>query len=526
MYTTDTPEAMRPTRSARTECCSDPDCGSGLRNNYFEGKRLTPDTFRVEHSYSAERRRLLNRAIHGWGVVYGYHISADPPSTGTSARVARRLKVGAGLALDECGRELVELGTDRLDIADVIFIDDKGRCIPRANAFKLAEASGHREGRAAPACWQLSVHYAEQDRDPVQITDSCRCQQQEWDHVCETVRYTLRLIPCDDCCDDHDCELTCDCASGRCCHHERTTEKEEISGDEQWRAELPPGRGGCRCLCDHLTKLNPGDGCEHRLCEIKEECGRVRVDLKHGVPLACVAVWRDECQEWTFGSEVDACGPRRLVKRNDLLFDLIRGCDLTRISEIGWSHWHRRESPVPFSEFSAALGSPGQGRRDYVTRDFWVRFSRPVRRKTVRPDCFTMTALSEEREGGWWQVFRVPIVAVDTSVIPPEAGDPADHVRGARIVVDGAWIEDAVRGRRSVFQDDETTIEIEVRGDFILDCNGQAVDANAIGLSTARTGNGSPGGTFMSGFRVSRTPDAPDRAEKQDNTDRLQGVSS
>jgi hypothetical protein len=55
-----------------TECCADGPCDSGLRNQYFEGKRLTADSFRVEQNYLLERRRLLNRTIHGWGVVYGY----------------------------------------------------------------------------------------------------------------------------------------------------------------------------------------------------------------------------------------------------------------------------------------------------------------------------------------------------------------------------------------------------------------------------------------------------------------------
>jgi len=51
-------------------------------------------------------------------------------------------------------------------------------------------------------------------------------------------------------------------------------------------------------------------------------------------------------------------------------------------------------------------------------------------------------------------------------------------------------------------------VEIEVRGDFIIDCNGQAVDANAVGLSPGPTGNGTPGGTFVSRFKVDRAKGA------------------
>jgi hypothetical protein len=333
-------------------------------------------------------------------------------------------------------------------------------------------------------------------------------------------------VPCAECCAEHGCELTCSCSSNACCHSEARRYDDDVTAEAQWRDEVLPGRGGCGCLCDHLTNLDPGDDCETRLCEIEEPCGRVRVDLRHGVALACIEVTRDQCGDWTIGGEVEACGPRQLVKRNDLLFDLLRGCDLTRIIEIGWKPWHRRIYPVPFTEFSPAFGPEGHEESEYITRDFWVKFSRPVRRETVRPDCFTMTVMSGEYEGGWWHSFRVPIIRVDFGVVPPEQDDPKDHVRGAGIVVDGRWLEDAVRGARTMFQHGETRIEIEVRGDFIIDCNGQPVDANAVGLSSARTGNGSPGGTFMSGFRVAQAPDQRDRGDKSDNKDRFQGASS
>src|SRR5687767_6633198 len=114
MYKTATPRPTPQSRSEKTDCCADADCGSGLRNNYFDGKKLTPDTFRLQHRYLEERRRLLNRAIHGWGVVYGYRIAVDPPGEEPRARVSRRLVIGAGLALDKCGRELVELGAGRI----------------------------------------------------------------------------------------------------------------------------------------------------------------------------------------------------------------------------------------------------------------------------------------------------------------------------------------------------------------------------------------------------------------------------
>src|SRR5207244_1836095 len=95
------------------ECCSDLDNESGCRNNYFDGKRLTADSFRVEQRYFLDRRHLLNRAIFGYGVVYGFPVAVE----------AGRLTIGAGLALDECGRELVQVGPRQLGPGDLDVID-------------------------------------------------------------------------------------------------------------------------------------------------------------------------------------------------------------------------------------------------------------------------------------------------------------------------------------------------------------------------------------------------------------------
>ena len=113
-----------------------------------------------------------------------------------------------------------------------------------------------------------------------------------------------------------------------------------------------------------------------------------------------------------------------------------------------------------------------------------------------------MSAMFLEKEGGWRETLRVPIVHVDT--------DEADgYLMRAAIVVRTRWANDAIFGSETRF---DTTygarVEIEIRGDFILDCNGQPVDANAIGLSAAPTGNGTPGGTHLSTFRV-RKRDIP-----------------
>jgi hypothetical protein len=491
-------------RSPRGECCTDLRCESGLRNNYYEGKRLTPEMFRVEQQYLLERRRLLNRAIHGWGVVYGYAIAFSDRTDNRREPASSRLTIGPGLALDSCGRELLQSCKISVSIDDVIFIDDAGRRVDPEKALAGLEPPRSNKAPDTRICWLLSAHYTEQSSGGQSVADACGCDRHEWDQTCETVRYSLRRIDCGECCAGDGCELHCDCGTGPCCDSEptirdpRSVEAKDGSPGRD-PDHRPFKRGGCRCLCDHLTRLGPGEDCGGVLCEVEEPCGRVRIDLGHGVPLACIELVLDDCDSWTFGVDVDACGPRRLVKRNDLLFDLVRGCDLTRISAISWLPWHRTENAVTFSDFSAKFGPSGYQQAEYVT-EFAITFSRPVRKKTVRTDCFAITVLSGEAEGGWLDPQRVPIVRVETR---PHPKDP-DLVTDARLVVAGGWVEDGLRGRHSVFVADATWVEIEVRGDFILDCNGQPVDANSVGLTPAPTGNGTPGGTMLSTFRVER----------------------
>jgi hypothetical protein len=208
------------------------------------------------------------------------------------------------------------------------------------------------------------------------------------------------------------------------------------------------------------------------------------------------------------------------VKRNDTLFDLIRGCDLTRISAISWAHWHRAVQPVQWNDFEKSFGDEKHDKSQHNLTKYWVEFSRPVRKDTVRADCFTMTILVPEDAEGWGEPRRVPIVDVETVDAPaPYTG----FITRATLVVDAAWVDDAIESRKKFFNQNPSTVEIEIRGDFIVDCNGQTVDANAVGLSPAPTGNGTPGGTFYSSFQVQPRDPRP-RNHAHDNTYRDQGA--
>jgi hypothetical protein len=73
-------------------------CGTSLfeRNNYYYGKLMTVRDFFDEQRYFNEKRWLINRMIHGSGVVCGLNVCSE----GTD------IYVEPGLAIDCCGREI------------------------------------------------------------------------------------------------------------------------------------------------------------------------------------------------------------------------------------------------------------------------------------------------------------------------------------------------------------------------------------------------------------------------------------
>lgn len=68
------------------------------RNKYFYGKLLTVDDFETEQRYMNDKRRVINRFLHGCGVVCGMNVVMIDDMT---------ISIEPGLALDFSGREIV-----------------------------------------------------------------------------------------------------------------------------------------------------------------------------------------------------------------------------------------------------------------------------------------------------------------------------------------------------------------------------------------------------------------------------------
>lgn len=77
------------------------------RPHYFAGKLLTAEDLELEQAYHIERRRLLNRILHGAGVVSGLTVGEGAGETVT---------VEPGFALDPRGREILVCEPQKLRI--------------------------------------------------------------------------------------------------------------------------------------------------------------------------------------------------------------------------------------------------------------------------------------------------------------------------------------------------------------------------------------------------------------------------
>lgn len=148
--------------------------GTARRNRYFSGKLLTVADYALEQRYHIERRWLINRMLHGWGVVSGLEVGR---------RTEGGWRISAGMALDREGRELVVLeALDLEDDDDLIWLNGGRRIEPA-------------EGRPGDgnASYLLSAHYAERWVDGVLIDDDYGDGACEANRVCETVGFSLTL---------------------------------------------------------------------------------------------------------------------------------------------------------------------------------------------------------------------------------------------------------------------------------------------------------------------------------------------
>lgn len=138
------------------------------RNNYYYGKLLTSKDFQGEQGYLNDKRRFINKTLHGSGIVYGLDVvSVDDLS----------IILQSGFALDGSGREIV---------------------VPATQVVKISTIEGFESLKSNSA--YLGIAYQEEGVDPVYSTlagDNTDEENKKFNSIKEN--YKLYLLDEEDC---------------------------------------------------------------------------------------------------------------------------------------------------------------------------------------------------------------------------------------------------------------------------------------------------------------------------------------
>lgn len=134
------------------------------RNRYFYGKLLTVRDFESEQKYVNDKRRFLNRTLHGTGVVAGLQVVMIDDKS---------ISVQAGIALDDLGREIV---------------------VPSPVTLKLSMIDGFTNNTYAKDVY-LCLAYDERGKEPVHsvANSAVRAEEvSEYNRIMETYRVFVK----------------------------------------------------------------------------------------------------------------------------------------------------------------------------------------------------------------------------------------------------------------------------------------------------------------------------------------------
>ena len=138
------------TDTAKNRSC---DYNNYKRVRYFHGMLLTERDFREEQLYHLEKRRLLNRMLHGWGVVCGLGVKPTKPESS-------KIVITPGTALDCLGNEIVvcdDFEVDLKKLPDLCPDTSKGEKDPCA------------ERETGDCKYYIGIKYTEAPTDPVPV---------------------------------------------------------------------------------------------------------------------------------------------------------------------------------------------------------------------------------------------------------------------------------------------------------------------------------------------------------------------
>jgi hypothetical protein len=441
------------------------------RPHFAPNQQLTAQQLNAIIEDELRRQRMLTRALHGHGVVFGYGFEpyakreAYGDEKGELERKDHCIHVSCGLIIDLHGRDLYWPG-GWLCLGDIV--------------------------SQQPGCegWYIvNAHYAERP-DPLGGCGSCPSDAVQW--LEQKVVFTLSpWYP----------QPNWNCAelpSDQC-----VTLRDYICGRSGSENGPVPPADDLKWACSDPGPLS---------CETP--CGGWKYDRGAGIPIARVWVKNlapkdAECAVYGFDpDQTKVCEFRPYVYRTPLLFDLARDChiDLARVASLSCQDWLiEGGNPVSWEKFILCFGPEAPG--------LDIRFTKPIDVRTLNERSIFLTALIQGYEADYWTAHRVP------ARIEPleEHGGFAD---GARLVFDDEWVVSEIKQKRSTLCHG-ALIELTIRCQMLRDHCGRMPDARPIAaqqqlpadkqpdpffLDSKWLGQARPGGDFVFAFRVEPRP--------------------
>ena len=126
------------------------------RVNYFHGMLMTDRDFREEQIYHNEKRKLINRMLHGWGVVCGLGLDGKPGSS--------IITIEQGMALDCSGNEIVVCEPYKIDLTSKTCL-----CTKNEKPVKDVDCQELERARDQPNIYYIGIRYNEDNTDPVPV---------------------------------------------------------------------------------------------------------------------------------------------------------------------------------------------------------------------------------------------------------------------------------------------------------------------------------------------------------------------
>jgi hypothetical protein len=126
------------------------------RTRYFHGMLMTDRDFREEQIYHNEKRKLLNRMLHGWGIVCGLDIKWEAGKN--------LISIEPGVALDCHGNEIVVCEPYELDLGPATCLGIKPPKKPLT-----PQDCADMERADTPNMFYIAMRYNEVPTDPVPV---------------------------------------------------------------------------------------------------------------------------------------------------------------------------------------------------------------------------------------------------------------------------------------------------------------------------------------------------------------------